>query len=160
METCLGYVILWYPLGGSWCLMATLHSMGGTWEEGFLVPLHGAVCNMYLREARVRLIFRASASALAPWGPMQLLRRLVEGREREKTIFFYQFPRREQGTEVTLTFKSILLEKNVSGQRISCLMELRQRSICRRTRKEFQKVAPCDGEKKTRFDGLAGLDQV
>lgn len=83
------------------------------------------------------------------------------GRKKEKkTILFYQFPRREQGAEVTLTFKSMLLEKNVSGYRISCLVELRQRSICRQKKKEFQKVAPCDGEKKTGSDGLVGLDQV
>lgn len=54
----------------------------------------------------------------------------------------------------------MLLEKNVSGLRISCLVKLGQRALRRQTRKEFPKVASFDWEKKAGSDGLVGLGQV
>lgn len=66
---------------------------------------------------------------------------------------------REGGAEVILTFKSMLLEQNVSGFRISCLVQVGQRFLCRQTRKEFLKVPACDGKKKIGTDELLDLSQ-
>lgn len=67
---------------------------------------------------------------------------------------------REGGTEVTLTSKSMLLEQNISGFGVSYFVEVRQRFLCRQTKKEILKVALCDGEKKIGSDGRARLGQV
>lgn len=58
---------------------------------------------------------------------MELLRRLAEGREKELGFvlfcFLIQFPGRKKKNRNYLTFKSVLLENNVLGSRISYFVE-------------------------------------
>lgn len=62
-------------------------NLSGTEEEGGLpqgsAPGGATEVETYFRESRIWFFFRASARALAPAGPMELLRSL--GRDRQKS---------------------------------------------------------------------------
>lgn len=103
----------WHPL--------PLHSISCSQGFVFAGPPLGQELTTYLREVRVRFIFRASARALAPCGPMTLLRRL--GGETKGLEW-------GQGAQWHQRFTFIIPKRNELGLRISGLMEWNHQSSC------------------------------